>query len=116
MDGLRWDEEAYGNIGEGSEFKGGGIADGEGSRWNGDRGSAAEGEGAGCGRIDFAVAGGEGNVGGADAKWVGAELVREHDANDGTAEGDVDDLAEGSIAASHQQIACGIGAIDGSVG
>ena len=51
MDRLSRDEESDGDIGERREFEVGGIADGECSGRNGDRGTAAEGKGAGGGGL-----------------------------------------------------------------
>ena len=83
VDGLGGQEEADGDVGECGELEVGGIADDQGSGWNGDGGTTAKGESAGRCGVDLAVSGGEGDVRRADGERVGAELIAEDDADDG---------------------------------
>jgi hypothetical protein len=99
-DGLVGEEEADGEVGGGSDFDGGGVADGEGSGLDDDGGLAAEGE-CGCGAGgDGAGAGAESDLCGADGQGVEAEFIGENDADGGAADGDVDDFAEGGAVGS----------------
>lgn len=105
-DGLGRDEEADGEVGEGWELQVGRVADHHGSWRDDDGGTAAEGEGVRGAEVDLAMAGGEGDVGFADGERGEAELVTEDNANDGAAEGDVDDLAVGGVGGT--ELAAGI--------
>ncbi len=96
-DFLRGQEEADGEVGEGRQGEGGGVADGGGAGRDGDGGAPAEGEDVGGGEGDVACGAGEGDVGGGDGEGLGAELVRELDADERAAEGEVDGLAEGGV-------------------
>ena len=97
LHGLRGDEETDGYVGEGGEFEVGGVADGEGSGWDGDGGASAEGECTGGGEVYFAAGGAERDGGGVDGEGIEAELVGEDDAGVRTAKRDVNDLSVGSV-------------------
>ncbi len=110
---LGGEEEADGEVGEGREGEGGGVADGGGAGGDGDGGAAAEGEDVGGGEGDVACGGGEGDVGGGDGEGFGAELVGELDADERAAEGEMDGLAEGGVGAEQGGVvgAIGIGTV-----
>ena len=96
-DGLRGKEEADGEIGGGRQVHHGGIADDQRAGRNDDGGVSAECEAGGGDEIDGAAALADGDVRRADGERLGSELVGEDDAQLGTADGDVHDLAQGGV-------------------
>jgi hypothetical protein len=62
------------------------------------------------------MTGAKGDLSGTDNEWVEAELIAEDNANDGAADGDVDDLAEGSIGAAELGITGWVCVIERCIG
>ena len=100
MDRLRGQEKADGEVGASGQVKICGVADDQRTGWDGDLGASAKGKARGGDKVDGAAALADGRVCRANGKRVGAELVGEDDTKLRAADGDVYDLAQGSVGES----------------
>jgi len=106
IDGLVGEEEADGEIREGSDFEGDWIADHQGTGRNDDGGLSAEGEwrSSACGNAAAARA--ERDLRRADGERIEAEFISQDDSDGIAAKRDVDDLSQGGAGRSFGSELC----------